>query len=84
MSSQNTNQVQLGTVVLFLLGFVCAGTCIWSGFQWYYARKASARQASEGESGLGLAIAKSLVELHRGTITVESTLGEGTMFTVAL
>jgi len=31
-----------------------------------------------------LAIAKSLVELHDGTISVESTLGEGTTFRLAL
>ncbi len=34
--------------------------------------------------GLGLAIAKGIVELHGGTIDVESRLGEGTTFTVTL
>ncbi len=37
-----------------------------------------------GGLGLGLYIAKSLIQGHGGTITVESTLGEGTRMTVHL
>jgi len=49
-----------------------------------FYRGDEARQAHEGESGLGLAIAKSLVELHGGAISLESILGEGTTFAIAL
>jgi len=42
------------------------------------------RQSDSGESGLGLAIAKSLVEAHGGDIVVSSAAGQGTTFEVFL
>ena len=42
-------------------------------------------KASEIEgNGLGLAIVKSVVEQHRGQISVESEVGKGTCFSVSL
>ncbi len=35
-------------------------------------------------SGTGLAICKRIVDVHQGSISVESNVGEGTEFTVTL
>jgi two-component system sensor histidine kinase BaeS len=51
-------------------------------FDRFYRGDASRPQ--NGESGLGLAIAKSIIEAHGGTIAVESVPGQGATFTIAL
>jgi two-component system sensor histidine kinase BaeS len=51
--------------------------------RFYRADKARQRDDS-GASGLGLAIAKAIVDAHSGTISVESALGHGTTFTISL
>ena len=43
-----------------------------------------ARERSKGGSGLGLSIAQKIVELHHGSIAVQSKLGDGSTFTVWL
>ena len=48
--------------------------------RFYRVDKARSRQT--GGSGLGLAIVRSIVQRNRGTISVASTVGKGTTFTV--
>lgn len=49
----------------------------------YYKVDPSRKNTKYGESGLGLSIVQELVRLHNGTIEVESTLNEGTTFTIS-
>ena len=48
-----------------------------------FFRVDTARTPRDGGHGLGLAIAKSLITLHSGTIHVESQIGRGATFSVA-
>ncbi|WP_226951326.1 sensor histidine kinase [Rhizobium terrae] len=50
-------------------------------FQPYYRARSATGIAG---TGIGLNIVKQIVDLHGGSISVESTLGKGTTFTVAL
>ena len=52
-------------------------------FERFY-RVDKSRARATGGSGLGLTIAKRLVEAHGGTITVQSKLGEGSRFSFTL
>jgi signal transduction histidine kinase len=52
-------------------------------FERFYKADTS-RTNSGGGSGLGLSIAKKIIEMHKGTIEVESKAGVGTTFTVSL
>jgi signal transduction histidine kinase len=49
-----------------------------------FFRSESAREAAITGAGLGLSITKTIVELHGGDISCESSPGEGTTFTLTL
>jgi signal transduction histidine kinase len=52
-------------------------------FERFY-RGSAANEARGAGSGLGLAIVKSIVDMHHGSIAVESRVGHGTRFIVVL
>jgi two-component system sensor histidine kinase ResE len=53
-------------------------------FDRFYQADPSRQGGDRHGAGLGLAIVKEIVTAHGGTISVRSTLGEGSTFTVAL
>lgn len=50
--------------------------------RFYTVNKAHSRKL--GGAGLGLSIVKSIIKLHKGTISVSSKMGQGTTFTILL
>jgi two-component system OmpR family sensor kinase len=49
-----------------------------------FYRADESRSHQTGNAGLGLAIVKSITEAHGGTVQVESTVGQGTCFSLTL
>ena len=49
-----------------------------------FARASNAKKSKIAGTGIGLFIVKMIVERHGGTVALESTLGEGSTFTVTL
>ncbi|MGO4107124.1 sensor histidine kinase [Paenibacillus sp. YAF4_2] len=52
-------------------------------FERFY-RSESSRTRKSGGAGLGLAISKSIIEMHQGTIEVDSFIGSGSTFRIKL
>ena len=53
-------------------------------FDRFYQAKGNGQIHSDGGSGIGLFLSKQIVEAHKGTIKVESKLGDGATFSVSL
>ncbi len=53
-------------------------------FDRFWKEDASRAHRDDTGSGLGLSIAKGIIEMHHGEITVDSEWGEGTSFTITL
>lgn len=52
--------------------------------RFYRSDTARSKSGNSVGYGLGLSIAKKIVDIHKGSITVKSTVGKGTIFTIKL
>lgn len=64
-------------------GIGIAGEHLVHLFERFYKTDPSRNRKLSG-SGLGLSITKKIIDMHKGSIDVQSTVDEGTMFTVTL
>jgi signal transduction histidine kinase len=53
-------------------------------FEPFFTTKSGPDSSGRGGTGLGLSACRSIIEAHRGRIRVESTVGQGTAFTIKL
>jgi signal transduction histidine kinase len=53
-------------------------------FQPFFTTKGTTQKDESRGTGLGLAICKDIIERHKGRITVESQVGQGTTFSIYL
>lgn len=78
-----TNELQGGHIIVSDTGPGIAPDQLTHIFE-RFRRADPSRTRATGGTGLGLAISKAIVDAHGGKIAVESQLGRGTTFTVAL
>jgi signal transduction histidine kinase len=53
-------------------------------FDSFFTTKDGPDESGKGGTGLGLSSCRDIIELHRGKVRVESTVGKGTAFTIRL